>query len=120
MKELPNGAYKAKDGEVLSVVVKSTGATTLFGVTYSLGGSGSAIPDGTPFPITLKKSAATGGSDIPGAKSTELSLAFHYSSPSGGKYHYTITGDPADPPISADAPQAGAIATVHNFIIHIV
>jgi hypothetical protein len=120
MQELPNGAYKAKDGEVLSLDIKSTGAPTLFGVNYSLGGHGSPIPEGKPFPITLKKSDAVGGSDIPGAKSTVLTLAFSFSTPTGGKYHYTITGDAADPPISADATQAGAIPTVDNFIIHIV
>lgn len=120
MKELPNGAYRAKDGEVLSLDIRSTGASTLFGVTYSLGGSGTPIPEGSSFAIALKKSAATGGSDIPGAKSTVLTLAFHFTSPTGGKYHYTIMGDPADPSITADAAQAGALPTVDNFIIHIV
>lgn len=120
MKELPNGAYRAKDGEELTLDIKSTGASTLFGVTYSLGGSGSPIPEGSPFAITLKKSAATGGSDIPDAKSTVLTLAFHYTSPKGGKYHYTIKSDSGDPPIGADANQAGALATVDSFIIHIV
>lgn len=120
MKELPNGAYRAKDGEVLTLDIKSTGASTLFGANYSLGGSGSPIPEGQPFTITLRKSAASGGSDISNAKSTVLTLSFSYTSPKGGKYHYTITGDPADPPISADAPQAGAAPTVHNLIIHIV
>jgi len=121
MKETPNGAYIAKDGEVLSLDIRSTGASTLFGVNYRLkGGGGSPIPEGSPFAITLKKSEATGGSDIPNAKSTVLSLTFNYTSPKGGKYHYTITGDPADPPINADAPQAGALPTEHNLIIHIV
>ena len=120
MRETPNGAYIAKDGEVLSLDIESTGATTLFGVNYSLGGNGSHIPEGQPFHITLRKSAATGGSDIPGAKSNVLTLAFSYSSANGGNYHYTITSDAADPSISADAPQAGAAPTVHNLIIHIV
>ena len=120
MQELPNGAYRAKDGEVLNLDVTSTGAPTLFGVTYSLGGSGSTVPEGASFPIKLNKSQAAGGSDISNAKSTVLTLAFHYSSPKGGKYHYTITSDPPDPAISADAPQAGGLPTVHSLIIHIV
>lgn len=120
MIETPNGAYIAKDGEVLSLDIRSTGASTLFGVNYSLGGNGSPIPEGQPFPITLRKSAATGESDIPGARSTVLTLTFSYQSANAGDYHYTITSDAGDPSISADAPQAGATATVHNLIIHIV
>lgn len=120
MKELPSGAYQAKDSEVLTLDIKSTGAVTLFGVNYSLGGSGNSIPEGKPFTITLDKSKATGASDIPNAKSTVLTLSFSFSSQKGGNYHYTITGDPADPSITSDAPQAGALPTMHNFIIHIV
>lgn len=120
MQELPSGAYQAKDGEVLNLDAKSTGATTLFGVNYSLGGNGTPIPEGKPFPIKLDKSQASGRSNIPGAKSTTLVLQFSYSSVKGGKYSYTMTGDPVDPAITADAPQAGALPTIHTFIIHIV
>lgn len=120
MQELPNGAYKARDGEVLTLNISSTGASTLFGVNYALGGAGAPIPEGQPFTITLRKSMATGGSDIPNAKSIVLTLAFSFSSAQGGKYHYTIAGDAADPVISGDATQAGALPTVDNFIIHIV
>lgn len=121
MKELPSGAYLARNSEILTLDVRSTGAQTLFGVNYSLGGSGSPITSsGTLTPITLDKSKATGNSDIPNAKSTVLVLTFSYNSPNGGSYNYTITGASGDPPIKADAPQAGALPTVHNFIIHIV
>lgn len=120
MQELPSGAYKAKDGEVLTLTVESTGAPTLFGVTYALGGRGTPVPEGSPFRITLQKSDATGGSDIPNAKSTVLALAFHFTSPNGGAYHYTIAGNPADPQISGDPTQAGSLPTVDDFIIHIV
>jgi len=120
MKALPSGAYLAKDGETLTLNVTSTGTQTLFGVNYSLGGSGSAITSsGTSTQIKLDKSKATGNSDIPGAKSTVLVLIFSYDSPKGGNYKYTITGASGDPPINADAPQAGALPTEHNFIIHI-
>jgi hypothetical protein len=121
MKKLPSGALQAKDGEVLTLDIKSTGAQTLFGVVFSLGGSGSSIPEGAPFQITLDKSKATGGSDIPGAKSTVLTLTFNFTSAQGGKYEYTMAGAPeGDPPLKRKAVQAGKLPTVNNFIFHIV
>ena len=120
MKELPSGAYLAKDGEVLTLDIKATGAQTLFGVNYSLGGTGAPITaPGALTQITLVKNDATGGSDIPNAKSTVLVLTFNFDSGQGGNYSYTITGASGDPPIKSDAPQAGGAPTVHNFIIHI-
>jgi|ERR1044071_3349922 hypothetical protein len=121
MKKLPSGALQAKDGEVLTLNIKSTGAQTLFGVVFSLGGSGSSIPEGKPFLITLDKSKAKGGSDIPGAKSTVLTLTFNFSTKQGGKYEYTMSGDPdGDPPLKKRAVQAGKLPTVNTFIFHIV
>jgi hypothetical protein len=121
MRRLPSGAFLADDGEILTLDIASTGAQTLFGVNFSLGGSGSAIPQGQPFQITLDKSKATGGSDIPGARSTVLTLTFSFSSKQGGRYEYTMSGDPAgDPPLNRRAVQAGKLPTVNTFIFHIV
>jgi hypothetical protein len=120
MQRLPSGALLVRDKEVITLDIKSTGATTLFGVNYSLSGSGSQIPEGKPFPITLDWSQATGGSDIPGARSAVMILAFSFTSLKGGKYEYTMSGDPDGiPPLKRRASQAGSTPTVNNFIFHI-
>jgi len=121
MKRLPSGALQVRDGETITLDIKSTGAETLFGVVYSFSGHGSSIPEGAPFPITMDWAQATGSSDIPGAKSGVLILTFNFSSNKDGKYDYTMSGDPGgDPPLKKRASQAGQLPTVNNFTFHIL
>ena len=121
MKVLPSGALQAKHGEVITLDIKSTGATTNFGVVYSMTGAHGSIPEGAPFPITLDWNEATGASDIPGARTNVLVLTFNFTSVSGGKYDYTLSGEASgDPPLKKRAVQAGQLATVNDFIFHIL
>lgn len=89
---LAPGVFQVTDQEVITIDVQSTGTTTLFGVNYSIHGSGKPIKQGVPAQITMDKSKAKGGSFIPNAKSTPLTLLFSFSSSSGGRYDLTLTG----------------------------
>jgi hypothetical protein len=121
MKRLPSGALQVEDGEKITLDIKSTGAETLFGVVYSFAGKGASIPQGAPFPITMKWADATGTSTILGAKSGVLILTFNFSSKKDGRYDYTMTGAPGgDPPLKKRATQAGQLPTVNNFTFHIL
>jgi len=103
------------------LTVNSTGAETNFGVVFSLTGQHGAIPSGTPFPITLNFADATGPSDIPGARSNVLILTFNFTSDDGGRYDYTLAGDPSGvPPLRRRAVQAGNLPTVNSFDFHIL
>jgi hypothetical protein len=118
---LPSGAIQVRHGEVITLNISSTGAKTLFGVSFSLTGAHGSIPEGAPFSITLDWNLATGASDIPGAKTNVLVLTFNFTSADDGQYDYTLAGDPGGaPPLRKRAVQAGQLPTVNDFIFHIL
>src|SRR4030095_9984022 len=72
MKTLAPEAFQVKDGEVITIDVKSTIAATLFGVNHSIFGGGFPLKEGVPLKVTMDKSKAQGNSTVPNAKSTPL------------------------------------------------
>lgn len=121
MKKLAAGAFQVKDGEVITVEVKSTGTTTLFGVNFSIFGGGSPLTEGEPLEVTMDKSKAQGNSTVPNAKSTPMTLLFSFTSSNGGKYGLTMTGSEAGGDTYNDfANQAGNSPKAITYTFHIV
>ncbi len=114
------GIFQVRDGEVITIDVKSTGAQTLFGVNYSVFGGGSPVIEGQPIKVTMDKSKAQGNSSIPGAKSTPLTLVFSFSSNSGGKYDLKVSGDAGGDTYTDFTQQAGKGPKAITYIFHIV
>jgi hypothetical protein len=114
------GAFQVRDGEILTIEVRSTGAQTLFGVNYSIFGGGAPIQEGQPLKLTMDKSKAQGNSTIPGAKSTPLTLLFSFSSTNGGKYDLKVSGDPGGDSYPDLAQQAGKGPKAITYTLHIV
>jgi hypothetical protein len=114
------GVFQVKDGEVITIDVKSTGTPTLFGVNYSIFGGGSPLQEGQPLKLTMDKSKAQGNSTIPNAKSTPLTLLFSFSSNSGGKYDWTVTGDVPGDSFPDFTRQAGNTPKATTYTFHIV
>ena len=113
------GFFRVTDGEVITFDIRSTGAPTLFGVNFSVFGSGSPVPQGQPLRVTMDKSRANGSSNIPNARSTTLTLLFSFSTNNGGRYDWTVTGSGGG---SFDdfARQAGSGPEAVTYTFHIV
>jgi len=120
MQILSPGVFQVADKEVITIDVQSTGATTLFGVNYSLNGSGAPLTAGQPLKLTMDKTKANGTSFVPNAKSAELTLLFSFSSTSGGRYDVKISGSGGGPAFNTHANQAGNTPEAIGCIFHIV
>jgi hypothetical protein len=120
MVTLTPGVFQVNDGEIVTIDVRSTGAPTLFGVNFSIFGGGTPLNEGQPLQIRMDKSRATGGSNIPNAKSTPLVLLFSFSSNNGGRYDWTVTGSNGGAPFQDFVRQAGSTAEAATYTFHIV
>jgi hypothetical protein len=92
MRIIQPGFFRVTDGEVITFDIRSTGAPTLFGVNFSMLGTGFPIREGEPLIVRMEKNRATGSSNIPNARSTTVTLLFSFSSNNGGRYDWTVTG----------------------------
>jgi hypothetical protein len=121
MKILDDGIFQVRDGEVVTLDIRSTGAETLFGVVYSIYAEAEQgiIPGGSPFRITMDITQAEGDSDIPNARSTVLALTFSFTSASGGRYDLTVRGRDKTPSYPDFAIQAGRGPTQIPYTFHI-
>lgn len=120
MKSIAPGVFQVTNGETITIDAKSTGSQTLFGVTYSIFGGGSPVKAGEPIKIVMDKSKAQGGSTVPDAKSTNLTLVFSFTSASDGKYEWTMSGSGGGEPFSDFADQAGTTPSTTFYTFHIV
>jgi hypothetical protein len=119
MQQLSPGTFQGNDGEVITIDVQSTGAPTQFGVRASR--------DSQPLPINghtitfaLNKNAAPGSSFLPNAKSSVVTLAFAFTSQSGGKYEASISGSAGGGVFKVFANQVGNMPEAVNLVFHIV
>ena len=120
MDTLSPGIFRVSNGEVVTIDVRSTGAPTLFGVNFSMFGSGTPVNQGQPLQLTMDKSRATGNSNIPNARSTPLTLLYSFSSNNGGRYDLTMTGSNGGAPFQDFIRQAGSTAEASTYTFHIV
>ena len=118
MEVISTGAFKVRDGELITLNVTSSG--TLFGVNFSLFGGGAPLTEGQPLQVRMDKSKATGNSVVPNATSTPLTLLFSFSGNSGGRYDWTVTGDPGGASFPDFVRQAGATPKATTYTFHIV
>jgi hypothetical protein len=115
------GVFQVNDGETITITIKvSDNSSTLFGVNYSIFGGGSPLKAGQPLQIKMDKSKAQGGSFIANAKSTNMTLLFSFSSDSGGKYDWTVSGDAGGNPYEDDIEQTGKTPEARFYTFHIV
>ncbi|MCA1579291.1 MAG: hypothetical protein LC794_18235 [Acidobacteria bacterium] len=119
MHTIQPGFFRVTDGEVITFDIRSTGAPTLFGVNFSIFGTGSPIPEGQLLHVTMDKSRATGSSNISNARSTTLTLLFSFSSNNGGRYDWTVTGSEGGT-FDDFARQAGSGPESVTYTFHIV
>jgi hypothetical protein len=119
MQVLGTGVFQVQDGETVSFDARSTGASTLFGVTCSLNGQTIPVVEGQPTRIRLDKSQANGGSFLPGGKSTNVTLQFSFTSQSGGRYDISLSGDAGGGSDSSFAEQVGNLPAVIVYLFHI-
>jgi hypothetical protein len=119
MQTLGMGVFRVQDGETVSFDARSTGASTLFGVTASLSGQTIPVVAGQPIRVRLDKSQAQDPSFIPGAKSTNVTLMFSFTSESGGRYDITLSGDAGGDSDSSAAEQVGNLPQAIVYIFHI-
>ena len=120
MQSIAPGVFQVTNGETITIDAKSTGSQTLFGVTYSIFGGGSPVKEGQPIKITMDKTKAQGGSTVPNAKSTNLTLVFSFTSNSGGRYEWTMTGSGGGDPFDDFTDQAGKTPNTIFYTFHIV
>ena len=118
MKVLSSGAFQAADGEIITITVRSSG--TLFGVNFSIFGSGSPLTAGQPLTVTMNKSKARGNSTVPNAKAARMTLLFSFSGSSGGRYDLTVTGNSGNESFPDFVRQAGNLPKAITYVFHIV
>ena len=119
MQTLDTGIFQVQDGETVSIDVRSTGTSTLFGVNCSIDGQAIPVVQGQPIRIHFDKSQAHGPSFIANAKSTNVTLLFSFTSQSGGKYELTFSGDGGGT-ASGIAEQVGNTPQAIVYTFHIV
>jgi hypothetical protein len=120
MQLLAPGVFQVTDNETITITAKSTGSSTLFGVNYSIFGGGEPLTEGQPKPIVMQKSKAQGASTVSNAKSTSLTLLFSFTSDSGGRYEWTMTGSGGGDPFNDFTDQAGKTPNAIFYTFHIV
>ena len=120
MQTIKRGLFKVTDGEEITINIRSTGAKTLFGVNCAVFDEDLIVPEGQPLKVTMDKSRASGESNFPNAKSTNLTLLFSFSTNQGGRYDWTMTGSEGGDTFTAFAKQSGKTPKAVTYTFHIV
>ena len=119
MKKLSPGVFQVVDQETVSIDVKATGTLSLVRGNSNADGE-IPVTAGQPITIKMDKSKAPGGSFIPNARSTDVTLGFTFSNDSGGRYDLTLTGSSGGGGFTDFVEQAGTTLEATTYTFHIV